>query len=110
RLRFYEDRPYEVEIAKYASEGSDELENFIVTATMGNYARLRKLYLKNETQSSTKIWPNYVGDAFTAHAHFPVQDFIDNQKGEVYFVAAPDEKQPQKASYGQDTNHHWKYY
>lgn len=110
KLKFYEDRPYEVAITAYAMEGSEELDNFIVTATMGNYARLRTLYLKNETQSSTKLWPDYVGDAFTAHAHFPVRDFITNQKGRAYFVAAPDEKQPQKASYGQDTNHHWKYY
>ncbi|ULT45095.1 hypothetical protein KRR40_18430 [Niabella defluvii] len=76
RLRFYENQPYEVEITTYTTQGSKALDYFIVTATMGNYARLRNLFLKSGTTFSGTLWPDYNGDAFTAHAHFPVEDFI----------------------------------
>ncbi len=110
RLRFYKHQPYEVEITTYAAPGSAPLANFIVTATMGNYARLRTLYLASGDISSGKLWPNYKGDAFTPHAHFPVSDFIQGKNGAVYFIAAPNEKNPAKAEYAQGTRDHWKYY
>ncbi|GAB3424367.1 hypothetical protein GCM10027516_24640 [Niabella aquatica] len=110
RLRFYENQPYEVEITTYTSAGSKELTNFIVTATMGNYARLRKVYLKSEAIVSGKLWPDYTGDAFTPHAHFPASDFVTDKKGCAWFIAAPDEKDPAKAVYVAGTRDHWKYY
>jgi len=110
RLRFYENQPYEVEITTYTTQGSKALDYFIVTATMGNYARLRNLFLKSGTTFSGTLWPDYNGDAFTAHAHFPMEDFITARDGKSYFIAAPDEKDPAKAVYANGTNEHWKYY
>lgn len=110
RLRFYKNKPYEVEITTYAAAGSGALDYFIVTATMGNYARLRTLFLRSGTASSARLWPDYTGDAFTPHAHFPVRDLIINKKRGAYFIAAPDEKNPAKAVYAKDTRDHWKYY
>lgn len=110
RLRFYEQQPYEVEITTYSYAGSAELDYFIVTATMGNYARLRKLYLQSGTAVSGKLWPGYNGDAFTPHAHFPAGDFIAGKNGAAWFIAAPGEKDPAKAVYSAGTHDHWKYY
>lgn len=110
RLRFYENRPNEVEIATYATPGSNDLENFIVTATMGNFARLRNLYLADGTRTSGELWPDYNETNFTPHAHFSVENFISDKEGRAYFIAAPDEKRPQETEYAEGTKNHWKYY
>ena len=110
RLRFYEDRPYEVEIKTYAQPDSEPLDNFVVTATMGNFARLRTLYLGDKTTGSRQLWPDYKGDAFTDHVHFPVREFVSGNQGKMFFIAAPDEADPSAASYAPATVTHWKYY
>ncbi len=109
RIRFYANRPNEVEITTYARKESKPLKNFIVTATMGNYARLRKLFLKNRVVIATQLWPDYKGDAFTKHAHFSSMDLIKGKNGALYFIAAPNEKDPRDALYSKGTASHWKY-
>lgn len=109
RLRFFEDRPYEFELTSYTYDDSVDLDNFILTATMGNKARLRTLYLKDYRKTSLELWPTYKEDAFAPHAFFPVADMIHDDRGYAYFIAAPNEKDPSKAIYADDTARHWKY-
>jgi|GEM_PF-162767 len=110
RLRFYADQPYEVEITTYKTDDSAELDHFIVTATMGNFPRLRTLYLESGKVSSLDLWPDYRGDAFTEHQHFPVKDFIKDGAGKAYVLAATDEDDPAETTYAKGTNSHWEYY
>lgn len=110
RLRFYSDKPYEVEVSTYKTEKSAELDHFIVTATMGNFARLRELYLDSRRVSSPILWPDYQGAAFTNHRHFSVNEFIAGKTGLAYILAASDESNPSDAEYEPGTNSHWKYY
>ncbi len=109
RLRFYENKPYEVEISTYARDDSKKLANCIVTATMGNLPRLRTLYLKDNIKSSSGLWPDYSGDAFAPHAIFSTKEMIRDKKDNYYFIAAPDEKNPQAVEYAPGTATHWKY-
>jgi len=109
RLRFHSNHPYEVEIAPLAWEDSVPLRHCIITATMGNYARLRTLYLKDRTQSSRDLWPHHSGTAFTPHARFPLRDLIRTAEGEALFIAAPDEAHPDEADYAPGTFSGWKY-
>ncbi len=109
RIRFYANRPQEVEVTTYATKESKPLKRFIVTATMGNYARLRKLFLKDKTVTATQLWPDYRGDAFTTHVHFSTDDLIKGKNGACYFIAAPDEAHPADAVYAKGTANHWKY-
>lgn len=109
RLRFFKKRPYEVEIATFNQENSAPLKYCIVTATMGNYARLRSIFLDKSVKSAVSLWPKYVGDAFTPHVAFPAKEMIRNKKGTVYFIAAPNEKNPQQTTYSAGTNPHWEY-
>ncbi|MER3376211.1 MAG: hypothetical protein RIM83_16345 [Allomuricauda sp.] len=109
RVRFYEDRPYEIELTSYAAEKSAPLDNFILTATMGNFARLRNLYLKGGIKSSWKLWPDYTDSNFTPHDHTPESNMLEDKDGSVYFVAAPDEEDPTAVTYSLDTKEHWKY-
>lgn len=109
RLRFFENRPYEIELSTYVCRDSKELKNFILTATMGNYARLRTLYLKNETKSSSDLWSDYKETDFATHVAFPLRKMIRDKNGRAYFIAAPNEKNPWGVTYSSDTNSHWKY-
>lgn len=110
RLRFFESRPYEFEITTYTYKGSVDLDYFITTATMGNKARLRTLFLKEGERSSLKLWPGYKDIHFTPHACFSQKDMIRDKKGSVYFIAAPNEKDYSKAVYAPGTDSHWKYW
>lgn len=84
RLRFFENRPYEFELTSYTYENSVELNSFVLTATMGNKARLRTLHLDSYNKSAVDIWPNYQDDGFTPHAFFPVKDMIKDTKGSIH--------------------------
>lgn len=109
RLRFYEDEPHQIEIKTYATPESSELENFIVTATMGNYARLRNLFLHDKKLSSLDLWPAYKDLHFTDHIPIPIDQFMYDTKKQAYFISAPDEEQPEEAVYNKNTAGHWKY-
>lgn len=109
RLRFFENRPFEIELSTYVCSDSKGLKNFILTATMGNYARLRTLYFEDHTKTSADLWPDYIENDFTPHVAFPVNKMIHDKDGRVYFIAAPNEKNPWGVNYSHDTNSHWKY-
>lgn len=109
RLRFFESRPYEFEITTNTYSGSVDLDYFITTATMGNKARLRTLFLKEGQKSSLELWPDYKDIHFTSHEYFSQREMIRDKKGNVYFIAAPNEKDYSKAVYAPGTHSHWKY-
>lgn len=109
RLRFLKEKPYEVEIATFKQNGSAPLKHCIVTATMGNYARLRTIFFENRTKSAADLWSDYRGDAFAPHVVFPIKEMIRDRNGGAWFIAAPNEKNPSDAEYSPGTNSHWKY-
>lgn len=109
RLRFFESRPYEFEITTYTYDRYVDLNYFITTATMGNKARLRTLFLKEGQKSSLELWPDYKDVHFTSHAYFSKEEMIRDKKGNVYFIATPNEYDYSKAVYAPGTHSHWKY-
>jgi hypothetical protein len=109
RLRFRRDRPHEVALTPIALPGSASLDACIVTATMGNYARLRRLHLAGRTATPGELWPGFSGAAFAEHAAFGLADLPRNAAGEVEISATTDETDPASAGYGDDVAEHWKY-
>lgn len=110
RVKFTAGKPYEFELTTYTTEDSGELDRFILTATMGNKARLRTLYLANgKTKEAGQLWPHYKDSNFTEHNHTFLSEMIRDKKGGAWFIAAPDEEDPAKAIYAEDTHPHWKY-
>jgi hypothetical protein len=109
QLLFRSDSPYEFSLTSFSQKDSRPIKNCILTATMGNYARLRRLYLKDSVKSSLEIWPDFTGDGFAKHAVFPLKDLIRTSRGHALFIAAPDEKDPEHAQYAPDTYFWWKY-
>lgn len=109
KLTFRENRPHEVGIATYTHEDSASLDYCIVTATMGNYARLRRLQLKERVVRAGVLWPDYQGDAFATHAKFPLAELIRTTEGHALATCTTDEADPTAASYAPGTRWHWRY-
>ncbi|MEL6556705.1 MAG: hypothetical protein AAFQ94_00885 [Bacteroidota bacterium] len=110
QVRFYSDKPYEVELASFVQNDSEALDHLVLTATMGNYARLRNLYLSDTTLSSLAIWPEYKDSHFTDHYVVSNDRMIETSDGQIYFVASTDEQNPGNTTYSNGTNSHWRYY
>ena len=109
KLTFRADRPHEVGIATYARDDSAPLDYCIASATMGNYARLRRLHLANQVVVAGELWPNFSGDGFAPHAKFPLKDLMRNSEGHAFALAETDEADLVSATYAADTREHWKY-
>jgi rhodanese-related sulfurtransferase len=75
--------PDEIELAISAEPDSAPLEYCILTATMGNKARTRLLWRKDETVSSLKLYPDYKEDGFAPHAIFNLDRLARTAAGEV---------------------------
>ncbi|MDB5324599.1 MAG: hypothetical protein JWM57_168 [Phycisphaerales bacterium] len=71
KLSFRSDRPHEIELATYAAADSRPMDACVLTATMGNFARLRHLKLKDRTVDATEVF---------AHAKREFWDFFPWQE------------------------------
>jgi len=109
-LTFRADCPYEVGISTYTAEGSKPLSACIVTATMGNCARLRMLHLRENTVHAGTLWPNFEGPDFTSYICFTLDEMVMTANGHALFVATPAEAHPEAAEYAPRTFIGWKYY
>jgi len=108
RVRFFADRPHEVEVAGFANAASVPLSHLILTATMGNWARLRVLHLAERAVTAAELWPGFSGTAFTPHGRFPLADLT--RDGEAAIVrASGDEEDPWSVEYAADTAEHWRF-
>lgn len=109
RVRFYESKPYEFEISTFVYEDSEKLDYFITTATMGNKARLRTLFLSDEQKSSLQIWPEYDDVHFTEHEYFSKNEMIQDESGNILFLTSPDEEDFTNTIYAPNTRSNWIY-
>lgn len=106
-------RPHEVTFRTYSQRAAAAMDACILSATMGNYARLRRLHLKDEVAEPATLWPGFEsrhphGAGFTRHATWPV-DRMNVTNGIAEVCAAPDEANPQVAKYAPDTPAVWQY-
>jgi len=108
RAVFRADRPHEVSVAAYRRPTSAALEACVLTATMGNWARLRTLRLAGGDAHAAGLWPNYTDVHFAEHARFGV-DRLVHDGGAVTVSALPDEADPHLAVHAPGTAEHWAY-
>lgn len=105
---FRADRPHEISLAAFRQPGSAELGACILTATMGNWARLRTLRLATEEVTAGALWPDYTDVHFAEHARFGV-DRLARDGDAVTVSALPDEREPHLAQHAPGTRDHWRY-
>jgi hypothetical protein len=88
------DAPDELCLAVHAEPGSAPIEYCILTATMGNLARTRLLWLKDEVLSSLKLYPEHKGDGFAPHQMYPLDRLTRTPQGDVVVAVTTDEDDP----------------
>lgn len=108
RVRLRADRPHEVELAGFAREKSVPLAHLVLTATMGNWARLRELHLAGRVVHPRELWPGFTRTDFTEHARFPLS-LLARDGDAVVVTATGDEGDPLSVTYADDTHAHWRF-
>lgn len=88
------DAPDEIRLTVHADPGSAPLGYSILTATMGNLARTRFLWLKDEAVSSLKLYPEHTGEGFAPHQVYPLDRLTRTAQGDVLVAITTDEDDP----------------
>ncbi len=93
-LAIRSDRPGELSITSRPAPGSARIEVCNLTATMGNYMRLRKLWLKDRVVEARTVWPTFDGREFAPEAFFAADQLVRTPAGDVLVCATTDEADP----------------
>jgi hypothetical protein len=105
-----QDRPHEVALKVHAAPGSAAMRSCVLTATMGNYTRLRRLWLRGEVVDSRKVWEEFRPDRWGfGPAHQWPQGRLLAVKGDAVVAATPDEADLAAAKYARDVAPWWRY-
>ncbi len=93
-LQIRADRPEELQLRLSSMPGSAPMDYCIVTATMGNYVRLRQLHLRDGIVSAKEIWPRFDGREFTPDAFFSRERCMHLPDGDLIVCVTSDEADP----------------
>jgi hypothetical protein len=88
------DRPDEVAITILPEPASVEMQSCILTATMGNKARARLLWLRGHTVRSLDLYPDYRDVHFAPPTTFSWKDLTVNGDGDLLVAITTDEPNP----------------
>jgi hypothetical protein len=94
RLSQRSDAPGELRLAVHAEEGSARMESCILTATMGNKARARLLFLEDGAVSSLQLYPDYKDIHFAEHRVFGLERMLRTASGDAVVWIENDEENP----------------
>ncbi len=99
RLVFRKDRPCEFQITSFTQPNSNPLSYCVVTATMGNYARLRRLHLADGVVTTGDLFADaaFAGMGFTPHKRFMLERLARTRDGDAIVAATCDEVDPAAA-------------
>jgi hypothetical protein len=90
----YSDRPGELELAVYHHDDSAPIEELTLTATMGNYERLRYLWLARRVVDSRDLYAGYTGDAFVDKQNYLRDEMLMYGDGDALVLATSNEEDP----------------
>jgi hypothetical protein len=113
KLTINRDRPDELCIEVLHHPDSAPMERCGITATMGNYSRLRNLYLKDTVISSLRLFAGYNGIDFVEKEPYAADRLPRNSRGDLLLIAATNETFEQLASWPQENAYldrwNWRY-
>jgi hypothetical protein len=109
-MRLRADRPHEVALRVFAAPGSKPMRSCILSATMGNYARLRRLHLRDRVAESRVLYEPFrpVFAGFAPHRQWGLGSLLIRD-GQALVAATPDEPDPAHATYAAGVARHWHY-
>ena len=110
------DQPSQLRLSTFAEDDSPPLDELTLTATMGNYERLRLLWLKDRVVDSRELFANYpwpvqwhlsTGEDFAEKANYPLPEMLRSGDGDAIVFCTSSEPDPRKTP-GNDSAH-WPY-
>ena len=113
RVSIRSDRPEEVCFEIFNEKDSAPMERCALTATMGNYSRLRLLYLKDRIVDARKLFRGFDGIDFIEKEGYPAEEMLKDRQGDLIVLAAGDESFPSLSSWPQEMRYYqrwsWRY-
>jgi hypothetical protein len=91
------DAPDEIELTVHAEPGSKPPEYAVLSATMGNKARARLLWLADGPKSTEQLYPNFSGDGFAATTVFGLPQIHRTASGDALVAITTNEANPAAA-------------
>ena len=92
------DHPSEVRFTVFAQDDSPPIKELTLSATMGNFERLRLIWLADQVLDSRKLAPDYKGKSFTADSNkYPVSEILRLPGGDPIVYASSNEADPASA-------------
>jgi hypothetical protein len=104
---YLSDHPSELRLSTFAENDSPPLDELTVTATMGNYDRLRLLWLKDRVEDSRKLFGKYTGEAFVEQENYPLTEMLRSGDGDAVTFCTSNDADP-RTTQGNDSAH-WIY-
>ena len=101
------DHPKELRLSVFNENDGPPLEELSVTATMGNYERLRWLWLKDRVEDSRSIFSYYTGNAFVELENHPLDEMVRNADGDAIAFCTSNETNPNTTD--GNVTAHWQY-
>jgi hypothetical protein len=101
------DHPDELRLSVFADNDSPPIEELALTATMGNFERLRRLWLHHCVVDSRELMGTYTGDAFDDPPNYPLRDMLRTGDGDAIVFATTNEENP--SSFPGTPSGHWHY-
>lgn len=93
-VTLFEKRRHEVRFRTFEAEGSARIRQLTLSATMGNLARTRHLWLAKEPVHSVVLYRGYRGNGFVERGKYPLGRLHRTKSGDVVVAITPDEFDP----------------
>jgi len=91
KLSIRSDRPQEICIQVFNRADSEQMDYCNITATMGNYARLRELHLKDEIIDARTLYKGYNGIDFIEKDTYAASKLQQSKRGDYFAFATSNE-------------------
>lgn len=92
------DRPGEISFSVHHHEDSAPIDELTLTATMGNYERLRQLWLKDRIVLSREVYAGFSGNGFIDRENYPLEEMLRVGDGDAIALCTNDEPDPAAVS------------
>lgn len=113
RLSIRSDRPDEIGFQIFHHDGSVAMQRCALTATMGNYARLRLLHLADRVVDAGELYRGFDGIGFVEKEAYPATELMRTAAGDLIVVATGDEPFARLADWPQEPRYQerwtWRY-
>ncbi|MCA8942055.1 MAG: hypothetical protein KDB80_05790 [Planctomycetes bacterium] len=93
-VTLFEEQPDRVRFRTWLAEGSAEVEQLTLTATMGNMVRGRNLWLEDAPVHSVALYGGYRGHGFVEHDPYGLDALHRTRAGDIVVALTPDEFVP----------------